>query len=98
MERMDNVRERCEALAQQRKVRGAQTRTVERRRYWWRSTWSATALVALGLALGSVTLSHAAVIQCGDVLGPDGRFVLESDLDCPRGVAVTLRDGAILDL
>jgi hypothetical protein len=100
MERRDHVRERFEALVQQRHVRGAPTRTVEQRRSWWRRPWSAPALVALGLALGSITLSHAAVIQCGAVLGPGGRFVLESNLDClgPSTIPVTIRDGAILDL
>ena len=60
----------------------------------------ATLLGAIGIALGSVTPAHADVIQCGDVLGPGGRFKLEHDLDCSGspGGAVTIRDGAILDL
>lgn len=54
-------------------------------------------LGALGIMLGSVTPAHADVIQCGDVLGPGGRFELEHDLEC-NVHAVTVRDGAILDL
>jgi parallel beta-helix repeat protein len=54
-------------------------------------------LGALGIMLGSVTPAHAGVIQCGDVLGPGGRFVLEHDLECVTP-AVTVQDGAILDL
>jgi hypothetical protein len=57
----------------------------------------AVILGVLGLALGSVPPTHAQ--GCGDVLGPGGYFRLEQDLTCPdvRG-ALTLRDGAILDL
>jgi len=57
-------------------------------------------LGVLGIALGSVTPVYAHGIQCGDVLGPGGRFELEHDLACPHssGPAVTIRDGAIFDL
>jgi hypothetical protein len=53
-----------------------------------------------GLLLGSMTAAHADVVQCGDVLGPGGRFELEDDLDCPRTVVpgITVRDHATLDL
>jgi len=57
-------------------------------------------LGVLGIALGSVPPTYAHGIQCGDVLGPGGRFVLERDFACPQsnGPAITIRDGAILDL
>ena len=46
-----------------------------------------------------VTPSH--IINCGDVLGPGGRFQLQQDLDCPsppfHGPMLTVKDGAILD-
>ena len=57
----------------------------------------ATLLGVLGIALGTVTPTSADVINCGDVLGPGGRFQLEQDLTCPFS-ALTIRDGAILDL
>src|SRR5215470_864506 len=57
-------------------------------------------LGVLGIALGSVLPTYAQGIQCGDVLGPEGRFELEHDLACPHslGPAVTIRNGAIFDL
>src|SRR5262245_29779067 len=51
MDRMDNVRERIEALEQQMRAMGAHTRTVERRRRGW---WG----IACGfLILGLMSLS-----------------------------------------
>jgi hypothetical protein len=54
-------------------------------------------LGVLAISLGCGTLAHADAIQCGDVLGPGGRFELRANLECDTG-AVTLRDGATLDL
>jgi hypothetical protein len=45
-----------------------------------------------------VTPAHAHDIQCGDVLGPGGRFELEHDLEECFPRAVTVQDGAVLDL
>jgi len=60
-------------------------------------------LIAAFVMLGNVTPAHADVVQCGDVLGPGGRFTLEQDILCvPSGdfstPGVTVQDGAILDL
>jgi parallel beta-helix repeat protein len=99
MENMDNFRERFEALGQQGE-RLQNTRMVEPRLRRWRAMAYGVVMLlgTIGITLGSVTLAHADDIQCGDVLGPGGRFELEHDLECPRGPAVTVRDGAILDL
>jgi parallel beta-helix repeat protein len=106
MENMDNVRERFEALERQTAhmtyqtpAREAHPQRGERRRGAVRVLLLpiATLLGVLGIALGSVTPAHADSIQCGDVLGPGGRFALEHDLNCDRH-AVTVQDGAILDL
>jgi hypothetical protein len=48
------------------------------------------------MTLSSETPAYADVIQCGDVLGPGGRFTLEQNLECGDN-AITL-DGATLDL
>jgi parallel beta-helix repeat protein len=92
MDSMDNCRERVEALERR-------TQMVEQRPRWWRgiACGVVTLLGALGITLGSATAAHAHDIQCGDVLGPGGRFELEHDLECGSH-AVTVRDGAILDL
>jgi hypothetical protein len=69
-------------------------------RGWW-GDLACGVVMLLGvvvMALGSVTSAHADVVQCGDVLGPGGRFELEADLDCDDATAVTLQNGAILDL
>jgi hypothetical protein len=57
-------------------------------------------LLAAFVMLGSVTPAQADVVQCGDVLGPGGRFTLEQDIVCQGGtsVGVTVQDGAVLDL
>src|SRR5262245_12055363 len=58
-------------------------------------------LLAAFWILGTVTPAHADVVQCGDVLGPGGRFTLEQDIVCGPGAlapGVTVRGGAILDL
>ena len=47
MDKMDNFRERIEALEQQMKVMGAHTRSVERRLRWWRGV--ACGVMLLGL-------------------------------------------------
>ena len=70
MESMDNIRERCEALAQRKEQWQRHARTVERRLRWGRGTWSIAAVIALGLALGSPHQGQAKTFQCGagDVL------------------------------
>ena len=107
MDSMDNVRERFDALEQQTEplkqqtqALEAQTQRGERRRGTVRALLLqiATLLGACGIALGSVTPAHAEDIQCGAVLGPGGRFALKHDLDCGPSIAVTIQDGAILDL
>jgi len=57
-------------------------------------------LLAAFVMLGAMTPAQADVVQCGDVLGPGGRFTLEQDIVCQGGgsVGVTVQDGAILDL
>jgi parallel beta-helix repeat protein len=113
MDNLENFRERFEALEQQTEhlqhdthaleahplAREAPAPMVERRRRAGRAVRLsvATLLGVIGIALGSVTPTHADVIQCGDVLGPGGRFELEHDLECDFR-AVTVRDRAILDL
>jgi parallel beta-helix repeat protein len=96
------LKHQTQVLEAHTQAREAQTPMVERRCRWAVSAVLlpvATLLGALGIALGSVTPAHADVIQCGDVLGPGGRFELEHDLECPgTREAVTVRDGAILDL
>jgi parallel beta-helix repeat protein len=96
MDHLNNFRERVEALKRR-------TQMVEQRPCWWRHPASGVVMLlgALGVALGSVAPVHAQDIPCGAVLGPGGRFVLERDLVCGfmgSTPAVTLRDGAILDL
>ena len=63
-----------------------------------RLTFSLVMLVAVLLL--SSTLAWAGPIQCGDTLGPGGTFTLQADLLCQDDlpVAVTLTDGATLDL
>jgi hypothetical protein len=64
---MENVHERIEALEQQMRALGAHTRTVERRRRWWRG-------VACGLGLlGLVSLS----LQSGTAADPQPRGMPE---------------------
>jgi hypothetical protein len=47
MDSMDNVRKRIAALEQQMNVMGAHTRTVERRRRWWRGIGLLVSLLGL---------------------------------------------------
>ena len=53
---------------------------------------------AIVIFAGGVTPAHA--INCGDTLGPGGQFQLQQDLDCSASfqTALTVKDGAILDL
>lgn len=97
----EHLEHQTQALEAHTQAREAQTPMVERRRRWAvRAVLLpvATLLGAIGIMLWSVTSAHADGIQCGDVLGPGGRFELEHDLECQRSPAVTVRDGAILDL
>jgi hypothetical protein len=51
------------------------------------------------MVVGWLTASAAHAINCGDTLGPGGRFILPADLDCGTvSPALTVRDGAQLDL
>jgi parallel beta-helix repeat protein len=96
---MDQLHERLDALAQQVQTRTRDTHTATRRPRWCgRMACGVIMLLGvLGISLGSVPLAHADVIQCGDVLGPGGRFELKDNLACGES-GVTVRDGAILDL
>src|SRR4051794_1050807 len=101
MNHEDGLQEHVEALAHQTEMIVPHTRSVERWVRWWpRMAWSVAVLFgALGTVLGSVTPAHADVIQCGDVLGPEGRFELDHNLDCPGPFpGLTVRDHALLDL
>ena len=107
MDSLDNVRERIEALEQQMEhgksqphAREASTQMGARRRGTGRTLLLSIAMLlgVIGIALGSVTPTYADGIQCGDVLGPGGRFELEHDLTCPLGVRITIQDEAVLDL
>ena len=97
---MEPLKHQTQVLEAHTQAREAQTPMVERRRRWAVRAMLlpiATLLGAIGIMLGSVTSAHADGIQCGDVLGPGGRFELEHDLNCDRR-AVTVQDGTILDL
>src|SRR3990167_8378901 len=48
------------------------------------SRWMAVGLMSLGLIGSGLSPAQAAHINCGDVLGPGGRFVLDADLSCPN--------------
>jgi len=108
MDNMDSFCEHVEALEQQTAhlkhetpALKEQTRMVERRLRWWRGIACNMAMLVgvIGITFGSMTPARADVINCGDVLGPGGRFELEHDLDCPAPVVgITVRDRAILDL
>jgi hypothetical protein len=56
----------------------------------------------IGIAIGGAIPAYA--INCGEVLGPGGKFKLDADLDCPplplgpNPIAFTVQDGASLDL
>src|ERR1700736_2453282 len=65
MENRDNVRERLAVVAQQMRGMEVQTRTVARRRRWWRLTWPAAAVMALGLALAIPHPVQAKTLHCG---------------------------------
>ena len=96
---MDQLHTCLEALNQHIETLERRARTVALRlRRWGQMACGVVMLLGvLGILLGSGTLAHADAIQCGDVLGPGGRFELQTNLDCDVR-AVTLRDGAILDL
>ena len=101
MSRRDGVQTRLEVLGHRTGMLGALPRPRGR---WLRVlrvlTSGVVSLLAAFVMLGSVTPAHADVVQCGDVLGPGGRFTLEQDIVCQggAGVGVTVQDGAVLDL
>jgi parallel beta-helix repeat protein len=61
-----------------------------------------TSLVTLFLAgIAAMPMAHATppgAVQCGDVLGPRGAYMLKGDLDCNVSPALTVLDGAHLNL
>src|SRR5215510_12608570 len=61
MDSMDNVRERIEALEQQKKVMGAHISAVERRRRWWGGIVGGVLLLSLA---SLPPLSQAADFTC----------------------------------
>jgi hypothetical protein len=97
---VEGLTQQPEHLKHQIRALEAHSRRVECRLHWGRGMACGVIMLlgALGIALGGVTRAHADVIECGDVLGPGGRFELEHDLECPGMRAVTVLDGAILDL
>jgi parallel beta-helix repeat protein len=99
MDSLNQFREYIETLEQHTETLERRARMVARRLCCWgRMACGVVMLLGvLGISLGSMTLAHADVIQCGDVLGPGGRFELTANLECDAA-AVTLRDGATLDL
>ncbi len=103
MDRSDGVQKRVEVVGQRTGMLGELPRPRGR---WLRVlgvlTSGVVSFLAAFVMLGSVP-AHADVVQCGDVLGPGGRFTLEQDIVCvPSGdfntPGVTVQDGAILDL
>jgi parallel beta-helix repeat protein len=97
MNHRDRLQERVEVSAHQTEMLAQHTRAVERQRRQI-ACGVVILLGAIVIALGSVAPAHADVIQCGDVLGPGGRFELEHNLEECFPRAVTVQDGAILDL
>jgi len=72
-----------------------------RRERWLPVVGGVLWLLGAFMMFGSVTPAYADVVQCGAVLGPGGRVTLEQDIACPLSdpnPAVTVRDGAVLDL
>jgi parallel beta-helix repeat protein len=63
-----------------------------------KSYWLAGSVTMLGMAIIMTTASSAAAVTCGDVLTGPGTFRLEQDLVCSTTPALTVRDGATLDL
>jgi hypothetical protein len=57
------------------------------------------ALLSTAMVFGGGTLFAGDDIRCGDTLGPGGVFTLPADLVCDAiDIALTVRDGALLDL
>ena len=69
MDSMDNIRERCEALAQWMEQWQQHTPPIKERRRWWPLAWQVAAVAALGLALGLPLSVQAETFRCdaGDV-------------------------------
>jgi parallel beta-helix repeat protein len=97
MNHRDCLQKRVEVSAHQTEMLAQHPRAVERQRRQI-ACGVVILLGAIVIALGSVTPTHAHDIQCGDVLGPGGRFELEHNLEECFPRAVTVQDGAILDL
>jgi hypothetical protein len=93
---MDQLQTCLDALEQQRP-------TVDRRRprccgRMPRHPQRFARRLTLGLVLGWMTAAAGQTLQCGDTLGPGGVFQLQADVDCEADLALTVRDGALLDL
>jgi parallel beta-helix repeat protein len=97
---MDHRPERFDALEQHGDLPLQQPPIMARRRRWCRRMACGVLMLTavLGILPGRGTPAHTDVIQCGDVLGPGGRFALQANLECGGDSGITVRDGAILDL
>jgi parallel beta-helix repeat protein len=96
---MDQLQTRLDALEQPTETLERHARPVARR-LRCRGPMTCGVVMLLGvlvISLGREPLAHTDVIQCGDVLGPGGRFELQDNLECGDS-GLTLRDGATLDL
>jgi hypothetical protein len=63
-----------------------------------KSYWLVARVTMLGMAIIVTRASPAAAVGCGDVLSGPGSFRLDQDLLCDTTTALTVRDGATLDL
>lgn len=64
----------------------------------WKDTLLVTLLFAGIAAMPMVQATPPNVVQCGDVLGPGGAYMLKEDLDCDVTPALTVLDGVHLNL
>ncbi len=63
-----------------------------------KSYWLVAGSAMLGMVVVAATPRPARAVACGDVLTGPGSFKLEQDLLCATTPALTVRDGATLDL
>lgn len=64
----------------------------------WKDTSLVTLLLAGTAAMPMAQATPPNAVQCGDVLGPGGAYMLKEDLDCDVSPALTVLDGAYLNL